>query len=220
MMGFDLEITESHFEVIDYSFYMSKYPVTQALWESVVGSNPSKFKGQNLPVENVSFYDCQKFISKLNEQEGANLYRFPTVIEWEYACYGRSRPLFYWENQKEILKYGWIEENSNQTTHPVGEKLPNEFGLFDMYGNVSEFRAISNNKVEQHFHDLGDIDELLIAPNGGGGSFSANEEYLFLADCYQPIVYKGHLSGMKPTECNEYHGFRLVRDIVAINHSS
>ena len=131
------------------NFKMGKHEVTQAQWEAVMGSNPSAFKGADLPVESVSWDDCQDFIKKLNalpEVKGSGwTYRLPTGKEWEYACRAGSKGDYCkLADGTEITKstldeVAWYDDNSGRTTHPVGQKKPNAFGLYDMHGNVCEW---------------------------------------------------------------------------------
>ena len=121
------------------SYKICKYEVTQALWRSIMGSNPSQFKGDNLPVENVSWDDCQTFISRLNAKTGLS-YRLPTEAEWEFACRGGNSSRGYKYSGSDYLgNVAWYDDNSGSTTHPVGTKSPNELGLYDMSGNVCEW---------------------------------------------------------------------------------
>ena len=121
------------------SYYICKYEVTQALWRAVMGSNPSNFKGNNLPVENVSWYDCQTFIKRLNSYTGRN-FRLPTEAEWEFAARGGNYSRHYkYSGSNYIDDVAWYIDNSNKRPHPVGTKRPNELGLYDMSGNVGEW---------------------------------------------------------------------------------
>ena len=121
------------------SYYIGETEVTQALWEAVMGSNPSRFKGDNLPVEKVSWHDCQTFISRLNSLTGKR-FRLPTEAEWEFAARGgnQSRHTQY-SGSSRIDDVAWYEDNSGYKTHPVKTKQPNELGIYDMTGNVWEW---------------------------------------------------------------------------------
>ena len=126
-------------------FLMGKYPVTQAQWQAVMGNNPSRFKGADRPVENVSWNGCQEFMQKLNatvETHGrASLqFRLPTEAEWEYACRAGSETIWHFgDDPAQLGTYAWFSENSGSETHPVGQKSPNAWGLCDMHGNVLEW---------------------------------------------------------------------------------
>ena len=120
-------------------YYIGKTEVTQALWRAVMGSNPSHFKGDNLPVECVSWNDCQEFIRKLNALTGQN-FRLPTEAEWEFACRGGNNSRGYkYSGSNYIDNVAWYEDNSGNQTHPVATKKPNELGIYDMTGNVCEW---------------------------------------------------------------------------------
>ena len=121
------------------SFYLGEFPVTQAVWRAVMGDNPSRFRGDNRPVEMVSWNDAQRFIERLNIQTGQT-FRLPTEAEWEYAARGgaRSEGCRYAGSDR-LDEVGWNEGNSYGETKPVGLKLPNELGLHDTSGNVWEW---------------------------------------------------------------------------------
>jgi formylglycine-generating enzyme required for sulfatase activity len=155
----------AHEVTIGAPFYLGKYPVTQGEWTAVMGSNPSYFKGDDrLPVEQVSWNDCQEFIAKLNARKDGYVYRLPSEAEWEYACRAGTTG----DYAGELDEMGWYGDNSGDKrldayqawrdsgcgaskyyetflkpndcrTHAVGEKRPNGFGLYDMHGNVWEW---------------------------------------------------------------------------------
>ena len=120
-------------------YYIGKTEVTQALWKAVMGTNPSSSIGDDLPVENVSWNDCQKFIRKLNSLTGQH-FRLPTEAEWEFACRGGNNSRGYkYSGSNYIDNVAWYWDNSGKKIHPVATKLPNELGIYDMSGNVMEW---------------------------------------------------------------------------------
>ena len=130
----------AHQVTIRQTFYLGKYPVTQTQWQAVMGSNPSQFKGENRPVENMSWEDVQAFMLKLNEQENGCAYRLPTEAEWEYACRAGTTSCYsFGDDAAQLSEYAWYEENSDSQTHLIGQKKPNAWGLYDMHGNVWEW---------------------------------------------------------------------------------
>jgi formylglycine-generating enzyme len=148
-------------------FHLGKYEVTQAEYEKVMGENPSKFKGNNLPVENITYQQALEYCNKLSEMEGlspvydltanpatiiegTNGYRLPTKEEWRYAASGGSNSAGYkFSGSNNSDEVGWHKGNGAMKTHPVGSKKANELGFFDMSGNVYEF---SYSTRTRHHH--------------------------------------------------------------------
>jgi formylglycine-generating enzyme required for sulfatase activity len=128
--------------MIRKGFYMGRYEITQAQWRMVMGDNPSNFKGDDLPVEQVSWTDAQSFIKKLNERNDAFIYRLPTEAEWEYACHAQMTG----DSMGLLDALAWYFNNSAGKTHPIGEKQANAWGIHDMLGNVWEW-------CEDVYHD-------------------------------------------------------------------
>lgn len=120
-------------------YYIGKYVITQKQWKAIMGTSPSYFDGDNLPVEHISWYDAQEFITKLNEITGKN-YRFPTEAEWEYAARGGQKSRNYkYCGSNNLDEVAWYKYNEEDGTRPVGTKLPNELGIYDMSGNAFEW---------------------------------------------------------------------------------
>ena len=182
------------------SYYICKYEVTQALWRAVMGSNPSNFKGNNLPVENVSWYDCQTFIKRLNSYTGRN-FRLPTEAEWEFAARGGNYSRHYkYSGSNYIDDVAWYIDNSNKRPHPVGAKQPNELGLYDMSGNVGEWCSDWDGSYSSYSQTNP------TGPNSGsfrvhrGGFWRYNAKY-----CRTP-----ERNSKTPDYCVNYIGLRLV----------
>ena len=201
MMGDNIQ----HQVVIKRLFYMQATEVTQGQWRKIMGNNPSLFKdcGDDCPVENVSWGDVQGFIRRLNQIEGVDKYRLPTEAEWEFACRSESTTKYsFGDNENELGDYAWYDKNSNRQTHPVAQKRPNAWGLYDMHGNVSEW-------CQDWYDDYptGTVTDPKGPPSGQhtvlrGGSWLSNASVVqsaFRGEDY-PIV-----------RCNDI-GFRLVRN--------
>ena len=133
-----------HLVIISKDFYIGKFPITQKQYKSLIGNNPSYFKGVNNPVECINWYEAKEFCQKLNSLYKDKLpigYNFslPTEAQWEYACRAGTTSFFNNGNNSSSDELAWYYDNSNKTTHPVGQKKPNAWGIYDMHGNVWEW---------------------------------------------------------------------------------
>ena len=179
------------------SYYIGKTEVTQELWQAVMGSNPSDFKGDSKPVEYVSWDDCQTFISKLNSLTGKK-FRLPTEAEWEFAARGGIKSKGYkYSGSNTLGDVAWYEDNSGSTTHDVGTKNPNELGLYDMSGNVHEW---CNDWYNSQYYSSSPSNNPT-GPGSGtgrvyrGGSWSQDAWNCRSSyrNCYYPYIRYGHL---------------------------
>ncbi|MDA8967821.1 formylglycine-generating enzyme family protein [bacterium] len=137
-------VDHAHEVTLTEPFQMGVHEVTQAQYEQVTGSNPSKFKGADNPVEQVTWDQAVEFCRRLTdlpaEKAAGNVYRLPTEAEWEYACRAGTRTMYsFGDDLSELGDYAWYDDNADDKTHPVGSKLPNAWGLYDMHGNVWEW---------------------------------------------------------------------------------
>ncbi|MEW6235639.1 MAG: formylglycine-generating enzyme family protein [Candidatus Omnitrophota bacterium] len=202
----DPEDENQHPVTITKPFYMGKYEVTQAQWNAIMGTNPSYFAGSgNLPVEQVSWMDCQEFIKKLNDLR-QGIYRLPTEAEWEYACRAGTASAYYFgddSSDPSDNNYLWWNDNSRSMTHDAGTKLPNAWGLYDMAGNVWEWCSdwFANYPLDSQIDPTGPESGSFRIIRGGcwfsvlEGCRSANRFYI------------------APEERYPDQGFRLVRVI-------
>lgn len=128
-----------HEVTLTKGFYLGKYEVTQAQYQAIMGSNPSKStKAPDCPVDNVGVDDALSFCGKVAEQTGLDV-RLPTEAEWEYASRaGRDTKWFFGDDPAMLGEYAWFKDNAGAKSHPVGQKKPNTWGLYDVYGNVNE----------------------------------------------------------------------------------
>jgi len=195
-----------HTVKIEKAYYLSKYEVTQKQWREVMSTNPSNFKGDDLPVEEVSWNDAQEFIKKLNDKEVTDKYRLPSEAEWEYAARaGTTTRYSFGNDDSDLGDYAWYRDNSGSKTHPVGQKQPNPWDLYDMHGNVLEW-------VQDQNH--GSYDG---APTDGsawedgsssfrvlrGGGFSRYARY-----CWSAVRQNGD-----PDLRGSFIGFRLLQEL-------
>ncbi len=192
-----------HEVTITKGYWLGKYEVTQTQWENVIGSNPSDNEGANNPVEKVKLTDIDNFLDALG-----SVYRLPTEAEWEHACRAGSTSIYYFGDENSILgDYAWFSSNSDGKTHPVGQKLPNDWGLYDMNGNVAE---LCSDWYDQNYYDESPVED----PQGPDSS-STNHK-----------VLRGGSNGNSESACTSTYrdhrsisfgtysdmGFRLLRE--------
>ena len=190
-------------EVCLDGFWMGKYEVTQAQWEAVMGNNPSSFKGADRPVENVSWNDAQAFLKKLSGGNAA--FRLPSEAEWEYAARAGTQTAYsFGDDPNQLGKYAWYgyEDNAGKQTHPVGQKKPNAFGLYDMHGNVWEW-------VADTYHD-----NYNGAPTDGSAWVSGGSDRVLRGGgwcCGPRRVRSAFRDDYDPADRGDYIGFRVAR---------
>jgi formylglycine-generating enzyme required for sulfatase activity len=217
--GRDIDEGPQH-QVTVSSFFMGKYEVTQREYQAIIGTNPSNFRGDNLPVENVSWYDAVEYCNRLSQREGltpaytisgtnvtwnrnANGYRLPTEAEWEYAC--RAGTTSEYNTGPSIRDdTGWYSGNSGGRTHPVGEKPPNAWGLYDMHGNVWEWcwDWHGNYSTNAQTDPMGASSGSIRVLRGG-----------WWGDAARGVRSAGR-DFSTPSYRSEYVGFRVVRPLV------
>ena len=194
-----------HSVTITKPFYLGKYEITQAQYEAVMGENPSRFKGLDLPVENVTWFEAAEFCMRLSDNTGHS-YRLPTEAEWEYACRAGTTSNFYWGSEMDG-SYAWHVINSSGRTHRVGQKLPNPWGLFDICGNAEEWCG------DWHSSDYGG-DEHLSDPTGP----SDGQWRVRRGGCWEhPVgcIRSANRYFYYPDRRSSQIGFRVVREMEA-----
>ena len=196
---------EAHKVTLTKPFKMGVHEVTQAQYEQVMGVNPSDFNGACNPVEMVTWEDAVEFCRRLSElpaeKAAGNVYRLPTEAEWEYACRaGTTTKFSFGDNESGLGDYAWYYDNSGRNTHPVGGKLPNAWGLYDMYGNVWEWC-----QDWEEDYPIGSVTDPSGATSGSyrvvrGGSWGRTAE--FCRSAYRDWDYPSYRS-------YRYYGFRV-----------
>ena len=179
--------------------------MTQAQWHAVMESDPSQFTGDpSRPVESISWNDAREFVSKLNAMEPGATYRLPTEAEWEYAARAGSAAAYaFGDDAAQLDAYGWYADNAGNTTHPVGQKQPNAWGVYAMHGGVWEWVQ------DRHGAYPSEAATESVGPPPGnrrvirGGSWLASAE-----DCRAASRSHAH-----PAFRGAHVGFRLVRTI-------
>lgn len=202
----------AHKVTLSKSFLISKCEITQRQWSAVLGARkqPSAFKGDDRPVESVSWEDVQVFLAALNQQEGGAKYRLPTEAEWEYCCRAGSEQAYGMASDgapvtvETLGEYAWFNVNADHKTHPVGTKKPNAWGLHDMHGNVWEW--CKDWYAPNYYAAAPATNPVNLTPSTErvfrGGSW-------FLAPEHLRAAFR---SGNLPDFKSPYVGFRVVRN--------
>jgi len=207
MTGYTKDDQPVHTVNITKPFYMAKYPCTQAQWEQLMGSNPSCFKGNpSRPVDSVSYdmiTEPDGFIDRMNEL-GQGTFRLPTEAEWEYACRAGRTTEYYWGNTMND-DYCWYRSNANSRTHPVGQKLPNSFGLYDMSGNVWEW---CRDWYGSTYYSVSSSDDPKGPGLGSSRVIRGGGWYHYAHLCRSAVR-----NDYTPSSADDGGGFRLVMDV-------
>jgi len=200
---------EQHRVELTRGYWLADTPVTQALWEAVMGTNPSRFQAPDKPVENVSWDDCQTFIMRLNERVEGLGARLPTEAEWEYACRAGTITATWVgdldirdEKAPQLENVAWYRANSKGSTHAVAQKAANPWGLYEMLGNVYEWSADGYGayEVRVHCNPVGATDIFSRVLRGGA----------WLSDARH--VRATYRSAYDPSRRLDFVGFRLARN--------
>lgn len=192
------------YEVTVDGYAINKYPVTQRQWVAIMGSNPSEFAGcDQCPVDKVTWDDAQRFIEILNELTGKK-YALPSEAEWEYAAKGgKNWKQFRYSGSDDIDEVGWYAGNSGRKPHPVGEKMPNSIGLYDMSGNVWEWCQDWYNK----FYYEQNEDNNPVGPASGSGKVRRGGSWFTQAANCKTTTR----NNVKQDYADDIGGFRLVQ---------
>ncbi len=180
------------------SYRIGSYEVTQKEWETVMGRNPSRFRGNDLPVEYISWNDCQDFISHLNQMTGLH-FHLPTEAQWEFAARGGNFSNGYiYSGTNEAGGKSWNQDNSRNRTHPVGQKLPNELGLYDMSGNVAEWCSdwYGEYNSDSQTNPSGPSSGSYRLYRGGSWCYDISSTRVSYRSCYNPVNKYNYL-GMR-----------------------
>ena len=196
------------------SFYMTEFPVVQEEWIAVMGKNPSKFKGAQRPVEQVSWKDVQEFIERLNNMTKKS-YRLPSEAEWEYAARGgvhRQKESYLYAGSDKLKEVGWYRGNSDKETKEVGLKYPNELGLYDMSGNVWEW---CNDLYDRNYYS--DCKERGVGKNPQGPEKGVSRVFRG-GGCFNDPQYcrVASRSYLEPANRDSNLGFRLALSLQSV----
>ncbi len=186
-----------HRVVISKPFYLGRYEVTQEQWLTLMDTNPSRFRGDDNPVNQMTWYECQEFLSKAGDG-----LRLPTEAEWEYACRAGSTTRYHFGDSHELLgDYAWYDGNSGGRMHPVGGKKPNAWGLYDMHGNAWEWCAdyIASYEAAERIDPQGPASGTFRVRRGGSWGTIARLCRSAWRDAFAPKHTYGHT------------GFRVAR---------
>jgi len=195
---------DAHEVTLTKPFMLGTYEVTQGQYQRVMGTNPSKFKGVNNPVETLSWDEAVEFCRRLSElpaeKAAGNIYRLPTEAEWEFACRaGTTTRYSFGDNESELGQHAWWNGNSGKRTHPVGIKLPNALGLFDLHGNVREW---CQDRYESY--PRGAVTDPTGAASGSDRVNRGGSWYDTAGLCRSAFRYRLYPSGR-----NRHYGFRV-----------
>lgn len=217
------------------NYKIGKTEITQAQWTAIMGDNPSSVKSDNNPVDSVSWEDCQTFLQRINDEPVVNntgfVIRLPKVEEWEFACRAGTAGNYCRLNdgtdiaENNLGEVAWYKDNSGDTTHPVGQKKPNAFGLFDMLGNVLEWTQTSMDKWSKHVRggNYGAVSKACSSDNSWNGWLDNRSKYIGLRLCASPIsgrdVYSIALNALIPSDdsspdfAKAYKGFEKAKSM-------